>query len=284
MNRRSFLCHAAAFALAGVAAPGLLAQPRPGRFTPTRFSVAVRGRGRDVLMIPGLMSGRHIWDAAVRATPGYRYHLLQVAGFAGEPVGGNATGRILAPLVEEVSRYIEANGLDRPAIVGHSMGGTLAMMIGANAPLRAGRIMVVDMLPQPSGLLGANAEGMRGLADGLRDLAATPGGRRLFESLVSGFAPPEAADRRSDSDVVARAMHELATTDLTADLARIRAPLTVVYAAPDPRNQARIDSDYRTSYAAKADARLVRIDNSGHMVMQDQPARFAEELRRFLAN
>ena len=162
------------------------------------------------------------------------------------------------------------------------MGGTLAMMIAARHPELVGRIMVVDMLPQPAGLFGGSAAGMGPLADSLGDIIATPGGRRLFAGLMGAFSPPETANRRSDPDVVARAMHELATIDLTRELARIRAPLTVVYASPDRRAGAAIDRTFSAAYAGARGARLVRIDGSGHMIMFDQPARFQAELRDFL--
>ena len=152
MDRRSFLAQAAAFSLVAALPAPVLAQ---SRFRPTRFSVDVRGRGRDVILLPGLMSGRHVWDAAVRAVPGYRYHLVQVAGFAGDPARGNARGRVLAPLAEEVSRYIEAEGLRRPAIVGHSMGGLAALMLAVDHPALPGKVMVVDALPFIGPLFGA---------------------------------------------------------------------------------------------------------------------------------
>ncbi|MFN3943444.1 MAG: alpha/beta fold hydrolase [Allosphingosinicella sp.] len=260
---------------AGLAACTPAELPARAPFEPTRFSVEVQGTGPDVILIPGLTAGRDVWSGTVRAVPGYRYHLVQVAGFAGDPPRGNAEGDVVAPLAEEIGRYIAASGLQRPAIVGHSMGGTVAMMIAARQPDRVGRVMVVDMLPQPAGLLGSSAANMGPLANSLRDLAATPGGRRLFESFLG--------NRGSDSDVVARAMHELATTDLTTELGRIRVPFAVVYAAPDARMQARADANYRAAYAHARDARLVRIDDSGHMIMYDQPRRFHEELKGFLA-
>src|SRR3546814_8079735 len=87
------------------------------------------------------------------------------------------------------------------------MGGTLAMMIAARHPAAVGRVMVVDMLPAPAGLLGSSAEAIRPLADALAGvLTSSPGGRQLLESLVGGFGASDDA-ARSDSDVVARAMH-----------------------------------------------------------------------------
>jgi N-formylmaleamate deformylase len=249
-------------------------------FAPTRFSVVVQGSGPDVILIPGLTGSREVWKGSVAAVPGYRYHLVQVAGFANTPARGNAKGDVVAPLAEEVARYIVARGL-RPAIVGHSMGGTVAMMVAARHPSLVGKVMVVDMLPQPAGIIGGDAVGIRGLADSLRDLSATPGGRRLVESAIRLFGNPESG---ADPDVTARATHELALTDLTPELPRITAPLTVVYASLDPSRRIADDARYRAAYRGKRGAKLVRIDQSGHMIMYDQPARFRAELKAFLAN
>ena len=276
MNRRRFLISSLAIGLAACTPAVAAAAPR---FEPTRFSVEVRGRGPDVILIPGLSTGREVWRDTVAAVPGYRYHLIQVAGFAGEPVRGNRQGAVVPPLADEIARYIAYRGLQRPAIVGHSMGGTLAMMIGTRHPNLAGRIMVVDILPQPAGLFGGSSADMGPLA---RSIMSSPSGRRLFGSLISAFSPPDASNRLSDSDVVARAMQDLAGMDLGPQLPRLRAPLTVVYAAPDPRGRAAVDRSFASAYAGARGARLVRIDGSGHMIMLDQPARFAAAMRSFL--
>jgi pimeloyl-ACP methyl ester carboxylesterase len=257
------------------------AKPAPA-FKPTRFSAEIRGSGQDVILIPGLASSRDVWNGTVAGVPGYRYHLIQVNGFAGAPVGGNAQGKVVSGVADEIARYIAAKGLKRPALVGHSMGGTVALMVAARRPELVGKVMVVDMTPQPAGFVGQSAAGVRGLADTLQALSATPNGRRLVESAMEMFGGPQPRDRRSDTDVVARATHELAVTDLTAELKRIKAPLKVAYAVPTADQRALLRDRYEAAYRAKADATLVRFDGSGHMIMIDQPAKFRAELKSFL--
>jgi pimeloyl-ACP methyl ester carboxylesterase len=279
MRRRHFLAGLGAAILLGCAPSPA---PAEAPFEPTRFTVEVRGSGRDVILIPGLTAGPEVWSSTLAGVPGYRYHLVHVGGMAGAPVAGNGgEGPVVAPLAEELVRYIETRGL-RPALIGHSMGGTLAMMIAARRPRLVDRVMVVDMLPQPAGLLGSDPARARGLADSLRNAIATPSGRRLFGDLIGRYGTNGSAGR-SDPDVVGRAMHELSSMDLTADLPRIAAPLTIVYANADERSRARTDASYRGAYAGARGAELVRIDGSGHMIMFDQPQRLNEAVREFLA-
>lgn len=287
MKTRIFLAAALMLAtLSGAAptAPATTGHAAAPAFAPKRFSIVVKGSGPDVILIPGLTASRDVWNGTVAAVPGYRYHLVQVAGFAGEPARGNVSGNVVAPVAAEIARYIRVKGLTRPALVGHSMGGTVVLMVAARHPSLVGKAMVVDMLPQPAGFVGSTTAGVRGLAETLKGLTATPGGRRLVESAMEMFGGAQPADRRSDPDVVARATHELALTDLTSELPKIKAPLTVVYAAPDPETAAATTQRYAAGYRGNRDARLVRVEGSGHMIMFDQPARFRAALKTFLAN
>ena len=72
------------------------------------------------------------------------------------------------------------------------------------------------------------------------------------------------------------------TIDLTGRLPEIRTPLTIVYASPHARAGATIDRQYAQAYARARQTRFVRVDNSGHMIMYDQPGRLAEAMRAFL--
>ncbi len=289
MNRRQF--HA--FALIVVTAPALA----QGQFASDRLTVSVEGTGPDVILIPGLTSHPRIWRSTIAAVPGYRYHLVHVGGFAGAPVGGNATGFVAAPVAEEIARYIRHAQLERPAIIGHSMGGTIGLMLAARHPDAISRLMVVDMLPWMGAMFappGATAEMVRPIADQILNAmrSALPAARRArieksIEGMISNEGERAAAIREglaSDQDVAARAFHELIVTDLRPELAGIDVPVTVLYVAPiaKPFAPEQIDSFYRTSYAKLKGATLTRIPNSAHFIMLDAPERFQSEVRRFL--
>ena len=275
MDRRSLLLGGAAAAVALLTRSG---KAWAALFASRRIAVTVQGSGRDVLLIPGLASGPHIWKAAMAAVPGCRWHLIHVRGFAGLAPDANISGPLVQPVADEIARYIAATGLNRPAIVGHSMGGTLAMLLGLKGA--AGRIMVVDMLPEGAAMVGGTARGMGYLADQLSQyFTGTKAGRAYLAEMLAQ-AP---GAQGSDPDVIANALRDLANIDLGPQLGRIGAPLDVVYAVgSDPAQASAIGRTFRAAYAPKRGARLLPIGPSGHMVMQDQPARFAALLRDFL--
>jgi N-formylmaleamate deformylase len=272
MDRRGLLCGAGALA-AGWAMPALAAD-----FASRRITVTVRGSGRDVLLIPGLASGPGIWNGVTGQMPGYRWHLVQVRGFAGLAADANGSGPVVQPVADEIARYIAAAGLRRPAVVGHSMGGTLAMMQGLKG--LASRVMVVDMLPAGAAMVGGTANGMGYLADQLSQyFTGTAAGRRYLAQIVAQAPGAEG----SNPEVIATALRDLANTDLGPQLGRIGVPMSVVYAVgADQAQSVEITRRFRAAYAPKKDAKLLPIGPSGHVVMADQPTRFNAALGNFL--
>ncbi|MNL49073.1 hypothetical protein D3C87_1719780 [compost metagenome] len=93
-----------------------------------------------------------------------------------------------------------------------------------------------------------------------------------------------AAGLSSDRKTIADAVYELMTTDLRPELARIKAPIEIVYAydALFGVPAARVDAMYRQSYSSAHDVHFTRIDDSFHFVMLDQPERFSSAVASFL--
>lgn len=262
-----------------------------------RFSVVVEGKGPDVILVPGLSSPRSVWDrTAERLKATHRVHLVQVGGFAGEKVGGNAEGLVVAPLVESLAAYIAANKLKAPAVIGHSLGGEAALMLAARHPGSVGRVMAVDSLPFYSLLFDPSATpaSVKPQADAFRDmiLGQTPEqGRAAQGAVLARLVKTEGAraglveaGAASDKSVVARSVHELMTTDLRPELGRIAVPLTVLYAWDSGTGfpAEAVDGLFKTAYSGAPGAHLERIDGSYHFIMIDQPDAFAAAVDRFL--
>lgn len=270
-------------------------------FRSGRFHVRVDGAegGRDVILIPGLTSHPAIWqDLVDHLGPNVRVHRVHVAGFAGAAAEDNAQGPVAAPVAEDLARYIAEQGLERPAVIGHSMGGTIAMMLAARHPDAVDRLMVVDMVPFMGAMFGApgaTAEQVTPVADQIHAaMASSP--RAAYDAqaaaAITGMINTESRRAEavrhmetSDQAVAAAAYRELIVTDLRSELPAVVAPTTVLYVKfNDARMTNEItDAIYQASFATLPGATLKRIDNSAHFIMFDQADRFHAEVDAFLA-
>jgi len=261
-----------------------------------RLTVTVQGKGPDVLLIPGLACSRAVWDATVAHLAGrYRLHLVQLAGFAGSPARANAQGAILQPTVEALDAYIKTNQLQKPLVIGHSLGGLLGLMLAWQHPEDTGKLMIVDSLPFFSAIFGAaDAAAAQPQAAAMRDStlnetqdAYAQGEKDFLPTLVKSPAGLKAVTAwavASDKSVVARAIYEDMTTDLRPRLREIKTPVTVLYPW-DPTagmSQAAVDEFYHHNFAPLPNQTLVCIDNSRHFIMLDQPEAFAAQVDNFL--
>lgn len=266
-------------------------------FASDRISVTTTGSGPDVILIPGLASSPEVWQTTVAAVPGYRYHLVQVKGFSGTAPEANGSGPVVVPLAEEIARYIADTGLDKPAIVGHSMGGTLGMLIATRHPDRVGKLMVVDMFPFIGAMFGgpgATPDSVRPMAEMVRAgiSSATGEARRAQqEQTIAGMVRTEsmrpmavAHGLASDAATSGQAMHDLIVTDLSADLARYTGPMTVLWAhGPGaPISQEMMGGFYTAAYSRAPQATVTFVPDSAHFIMWDAAGRFQTELRTFL--
>ncbi len=158
--------------------------------------------------------------------------------------------------------------------------------------------MVVDMLPFLGAMFGgptATVESVRPIAEQMRTGIASSEGeprRKQIEQTIAGMVRTEALragivehSLASDPAASGQAMYDLVTTDLRPDVAKIKAPLTVLFVTPQgaPVTDAQIEQYYAMSYAGAPQAVLKRIPDSYHFIMLDAPERFRSELKAFLA-
>ena len=237
-----------------------------------------------------------MWDVTVKQlASSHRVHVVQVAGFGGVDAGINkADSDILPALVDEMAHYVA--GLGRPAVIGHSLGGLIALEVAARNPDAIGRVLVVDALPFFALTMSPNATVamasqmatmMRNQLMAQTDAQYSAGAPMTAARLAK--SPTARADvakwaAASDRTVVAKAMYEDMITDARPRLPQIKAKTTVLYAFDSTMGlpQATIDSLYSGAYTGLAGVDLKRIDGSYHFIMLDQPDAFAREVDAFL--
>lgn len=286
----------------GVAAQQARAEPvqatpaAASAFTSDRLSVQVVGQGPDVVLIPGLGSSREVWaPLATRLSATHRVHLVQLAGFAGEPwVHGD--GPFVQPEVDELARYIREAGLDRPAVIGHSMGALSGLLLAQQHPELVSKLMSVDSLPFFSALYGpgVTVEAARPFAEQAATAILTTDEAAMLtaqQGTAAGMsrdpATREAMVRwtmSSDRRAVASAMRDVMLTDARPGLAAMTTPVTALYAsdADGGAPAAQADAVWQREYATLPGVQLIRVDGSRHFIMADQPARFDELVDVFL--
>jgi len=275
------------------------AQAEPARaeapaFVSDRLSVEVFGRGPDVILIPGFASSREVWrPLAQRLSATHRVHLVQLAGFAGEP-WAHGDGAFVQPAVDELARY--AATLNRPALIGHSMGGLSGLLLAQQHPEAVGRVMSVDSLPFFSAMFGPQVTPQT--AQPFADQAAAAilsadeaAFRAQQQQTAVGMMRDEAGraamvdwSMASNRQAMASAIREVMTTDARRGLAAMTTPVWAVYAsdANGGAPAALADAVWSREYAALPGVTLKRVDGARHFIMVDQPDRLDALVDAFL--
>ena len=249
--------------------------------------ISYAGAGQDgdvVLLVHGYGGDRNSWlflqePLAAR----YRVYALDLPGHgtSAKDVGEGS----LSVLADAVTGVLDALGAERAHLVGHSMGGAVALAAAARDPARIASLTLIA----PSGFgPEINAGYLRGFADAQtrRELKAVIG--QLFddESLVTRQLVDDLlAYKRLDG--VDEALHALADTLLDGDVQRADSaalvaaiggavPVTVVWGRGD-----RIIPAAQAEAVAGADHRL--IDGAGHMPHMERPAEVQAAIEETIA-
>lgn len=281
-------------AVASLSAASMLAADEAGL-----FQVEVNGDGPAVVLIHGLACSGAVWDETVEHfRESYEMHVVSLAGMGGTPVAAHE-GKYLDSVSDALKEYIRKMELENAIIVGHSLGGFLAISLGIEMNEELGGIVVVDGLPFLPAAMNpmATAESMKPMAEQIRQgmLAQSGSGdggagqRRMLASMITAEEDIETVFRwgaASDAATVASAMYELNTTDLRGSVSRIKIPTLVLgawieyekYGQTREATQMRFDSQF-----AGLETYELRLSDKGkHFIMMDDPDFFFASLEGFL--
>jgi pimeloyl-ACP methyl ester carboxylesterase len=269
------------------------ARPTLPAFVPASFRVEVAGPadGRPVIFIPGLACSGHVWDGTVAHLAGgaagkVRTHVITIAGFAGTSPEQPPPAALLDTVRGELAKYIRAQGLDHPVVVGHSLGGFLTYWLAESEPELLGGAVVVDSVPFFAALQdgAATTESIEPQARALRDQIAAqdPGTFKVgLEQFLGQMVKNEdarakmlAEASKSDPRTTAEAIYELFRTDLRPDLGKISVPVTIIAAGEGPAGRDVMEKAWHSQIDAIPTKTLAFVEQARHFVMLDQPERF----------
>jgi pyruvate dehydrogenase E2 component (dihydrolipoamide acetyltransferase) len=253
--------------------------------------IAYAGAGQDgdvVLLVHGFGGDRNSWlflqePLAAR----FRVYALDLPGHgtSAKDVGDVADGPADV-LADAVTGVLDALGADRAHLVGHSMGGAVALAVAARDPARVASLTLIA----PSGFGSEiNAGYLRGFAGAQTRRELKPVVGQLFadESLVTRQLVDDLlAYKRLDG--VAEALHALLDTVLLdgdaqrqgspAALAAVggAVPVTVIWGRED-----RIIPPAHADAVTGATRHL--IDGAGHMPHMEKPAEVQHAIEQTIA-
>jgi len=254
-------------------------------------------KGAPLIFIPGLASGSWTWkDSAARLGTGHAVYLLTLPGFDGrKPI----PGATLMTLSRDLKKLIETKHLKRPVLIGHSLGGTLALSFAAEHPDLIAGVIAVDGLPVFPG-----TEAMTGDRSALAQRAhaqldgQTPEQFAAYQqTYMKQFGTIDEArakmiaeySSRSDPHAVADFAAQALMLDLRPKLTAITVPVVEIspFYAPDFAamgvDEAGKTNYYRMLLDGIEKLEVMSVSPARHFVMFDQPEKFATTLDAALA-
>lgn len=257
--------------------------------------------GPVVVLIPGMSTPEEVWDDTVAALEfDHRLLVVEVRGFDGEQGTANELDGAIEGIVAEIAADLEARELGPATIVGHSLGGLIAMKLGLDHPAQAKNLLILDSLPFFGLVLDSDMTMERAQERGadLRDMLISGAGAMRSAGTANTTSGAGAAGMSIDEETrvkianwsldaeplaVAQLIYEDTVTDLREDIARLSMPVTVVHFATGSYAQMARER-YATDYAALPTVRLVPVEDSAHFVQLDRPDVVLEELQKLTSS
>lgn len=282
--------------LLGVAACGPAAPVKPTTSDPravvegkarapdgVELSYDVRGAGETALVFVHCWScDRTYWRHQLDELAGdYRVVALDLGGHGRS--GDDRTAWTISALGGDVQAVIEALGLRRAILVGHSMGGPVSLDAARRMPGRVIGVVCADTLHDAERKLPAEMAAAI-LAGFEADFAGTM--RQGAKLMFRDDADPAVVEWVMTRAVAAKPavalplMRELMTLDLAPLLASAKVPIRCINAAPYGPMPVATNVEANRKHA---DFDAVLLDGVGHFLQLEKPAEFNARLRAVLA-
>ena len=251
--------------------------------------------GTTLVFSPGLGSGPWSWaEQITRFSKDYTVYAITLDGFDGRAYAPRPD--LFAAFSSDFWTFASAQRLDKPILIGHSLGGTLALLLGETHPERLGGIVALDGLPVFPMLAQSTVEQRNAAALQLSGTIANESREQLLaydrgymkqigtvrDELVDPAATRLAA---SDPHAVAAWSQRDLSLDLRPELSKVTTPVVELmpYAPPSPYSKEQTLAFYQMLLGGAPHANVVAIEGARHFAMLDQPAAVDEAITQFLA-
>ena len=288
---------------AGPAAAFLTPPSRPtALFDVGMIHVDKYGSGRQALvLIPGLACGPWVWYKTIATfSPHFTIYAVALPGFDGRTASDRSD--LFTSFAQDFWTMLAEQKITRPVVIGHSLGGTLAIALAEEHPERLTGIVAVDGLPVFPMLANAAPEQRATVASQFSSMYASLDSSQALtqeEQYMSTIGtmrnelvgPTAQLEARSDMKAVAAWTKEDLASDLRPQLVRIAIPFLEImpYNPADARpplnySQEQTLAFYRSLVAGAPQVTVIAIAPSRHFVMLDQPVAFEKEIESFLVS
>ena len=253
--------------------------------TGVRLHYAERGdaTGTPVILLHGYSDGWYSWNLVLPLFPAsLRVYALDQRGHGDSE--RPASGYTLPELAADVIAFMDAKGIRRATIVGHSMGSIVAQHVAAAAPERVARLVLVSSATTLRAFDGMSELRQAVLSAG--DTVPTAFAREFQLSTAHRPVPPAFMDRMVAGSArmpgrVWRALSDGFEAD-TLPVARggHRIPTLILWGERDPYATRR---EQDALLRLLPQAKLLVYENTGHAAMWERPADFARDVAAFAA-
>ncbi len=244
--------------------------------------------GSPLLILHGLLGSSGNWHtlASKAFTPTFRVFTLDLRGHGRSP---HAHPIDYPTMAADVLAFMDAHDIHRAHVLGHSMGGKVAMELALTAPKRVDRLVVVDIAPRAYDLHH------RTILDALQAIEPSHyESRRAIDEALAAYVP-EAPIRQfllknlQYDPATQRYTWQMDLKGLVRYYDRIHVAITdsrqftgPVLFVKGERSDYITDADLPAIRRLFPEARLVTIPGAGHWVHADAPEAFAREVLAFL--
>ncbi len=251
------------------------------------LNALTQGNGPPLIILHGLFGSSRNWGAIAQSlADSWTVHALDLRNHGQSPWSDDVRYEALAA---DVAGYLNAQNIDRAAIIGHSMGGKAAMALALSEPDRVNRLLIADIAPvryPPAFQAYLNA--MRSLdlsgisrrseADAhLKDAVPDPGIRAfLLQNLATG---PNGLEWRMNLAVLDSGMEEIQGFPEALLDRRFEGSTLFLSGGKSDYVRAEHRDVIKRSFPK---ARFARIPNAGHWVHAEKPAEFLQTASIFL--